>query len=581
MVESTKADERFDGTQQRQVHPPARRGCHGWRASRNLGAMNLDDASAAATATIETDGTQRPDGAEGHDPNTPENLKAFMTDRWAPSTSTVTGPAATAPSCAARRARLSALFPGEWLVVPTGTLKVRSNDTDHPFRPGTDFVWLTGSHEPDAVLVLAPTPLGAGDDGSNHRSTLHIAPRSDRSSHKFFTDRRYGELWVGARLGHDETTTLLGIACAPLADGTGPPGVGDTLKTIDQSAVRVRVLRTLDAAIDAMIQVADVDESEVPTAPPAKAEAAPPSTPPTPTKPPVRDKDKLFATALSELRLLKDPREIELLQEAVDATIRGFEDVVRELPAARATSERWIEGTFWRRARTEGNDVGYGSIVACGVHACTLHWTRNDGAVSDGDLILLDMGVEHAELYTADITRTLPVSGTFTPVQREVYDVVLAAQQAAFAATMPGADFLAPHKAAMRVITTWLVQQQILTCSVDEALDEANMYHRRYTLHGTSHMLGIDVHDCAKAREEMYRKGTLEVGTCFTIEPGLYFQPDDLSVPDRLRGIGVRIEDDVVVTADGCRILSAALPTDPDAIEAWMARLALLGPAQP
>ena len=143
---------------------------------------------------------------------------------------------------------------------------------------------------------------------------------------------------------------------------------------------------------------------------------------------------------------------MQQLQEAVDATIKGFEDVVRAMPQTQATSERWAEGVFGLRARVEGNDVGYGSICAAGSNACTLHWTDNDGPVRDGDLILLDMGVEGHELYTADVTRTLPVSGRFTDRQRQVYDLVHQAQEAAFAACRPGAAFLDPHRAAMRVL---------------------------------------------------------------------------------------------------------------------------------
>jgi len=268
----------------------------------------------------------------------------------------------------------------------------------------------------------------------------------------------------------------------------------------------------------------------------------------------------------------QDDHEVDQLQQAVDATVAGFEDVVRQLDRAKGTSERWIEGVFGLRARVDGNDVGYGSICAAGAHACTLHWTDNDGPVADGDLVLLDMGVEGHELYTADVTRTLPVSGTFSPRQREVYSLVLAAQVAGIAACRPGVDFLDPHRAAMQVLARGLERLGVLP-DAEAALAENQQLYRRYTLHGVSHMLGIDVHDCAHARQEVYRKGPLQPGNVLTVEPGLYFQPDDLTVPADLRGIGVRIEDDILITEDGCRNLSAALPSDPDAIEAWMAAL--------
>jgi Xaa-Pro aminopeptidase len=193
--------------------------------------------------------------------------------------------------------------------------------------------------------------------------------------------------------------------------------------------------------------------------------------------------------------------------------------------------------------------------------------------VRSGDLLLLDAGVESDELYTADVTRTLPVSGRFTPDQRRLYDLVHRAQQAAIAEVRPGAAFLAPHRAAMRVLAEGLEELGILTVSAGAALAEDVQAHRRYTLHGTSHMLGLDVHDCAHARDEEYRGGALRPGHVLTVEPGLYFQPDDLTVPEGLRGIGIRIEDDVLVTEDGCRVLSGTLPSDPDEVERWMAGL--------
>jgi Xaa-Pro aminopeptidase len=285
------------------------------------------------------------------------------------------------------------------------------------------------------------------------------------------------------------------------------------------------------------------------------------------------ERDAELATALSELRLIKDDLEVACLEEACAATATGFTECVRELAAARQlpNGERWLEGTFWRRARVDGNDVGYGTIVACGDHATRLHWTRDDGAVRDGDLALLDMGVESRNLYTADVTRTLPVSGRFTPEQRKVYDVVWKAQRAAIAATRPGVDFLEPHRVAMRIITEALIAWGVLEGDLDEVLRD--QLHRRFTLHSTSHHLGIDVHDCAKARKEYMREGTLAAGMVITIEPGLYFQRDDTFAPAELRGIGVRIEDDVLVTDEGCRVLSDALPTEAGEVEAWMAAL--------
>jgi len=423
---------------------------------------------------------------------------------------------------------VSAALPGEWIVVPTGRLKTRANDTDYRFRPGTDFAWLTGYHEPDAVLVMEPTADG-------HRSTLFAFQLPARHTKEYFTDVRNSELWAGARLSLDEVSLALGVDTAPLDD------LEETIKRIEGAPARV--VRGFDSRVDALINADD-------------------------------EADKQLVRTLAELRLMKDDHEIRCLEAAVAATVKGFEDVVRALPQAMvaATGERWVEGTFNRRARTEGNDVGYETIAACGHNACSLHWIKNDGPVREGDLLLLDAGVEGPELYTADVTRTLPVNGTYTAEQREVYDVVWRAQRAGIAACRPGAMFYEPHLAAMRVIAEWLVEKGILTCTVDEAMADDARFYQRYTLHGTSHMLGLDVHDCAASRDQ-HRAEPLRAGMVLTVEPGCYLRPDDLTVPARYRGIGIRIEDDVLITDDGCRVLSAALPTKADEVEAWMAPL--------
>ena len=231
-----------------------------------------------------------------------------------------------------------------------------------------------------------------------------------------------------------------------------------------------------------------------------------------------------------------------------------------------------IEGIFNLRARVEGNDIGYNTIAASGSHATVLHWTRNDGEIKDGEMLLLDAGVEWHTLYTADVTRTLPINGKFTATQRRLYELVLEAQEAGIAACVVGASFGDPHKAAMAVLARGLNELGIISEDAETALRPDRQLHRRYTLHGTSHMLGIDVHDCAQSRNEMYM-GELTAGYVLTVEPGLYFQINDLTVPEELRGIGVRIEDDILVTENGPVNLSAGLPRTVADIEAWMARL--------
>ena len=460
-----------------------------------------------------------------HRPPVPRALMTLMSSGWAPSDTGEVPRHPAADNFAARRAALSEHFRGRNVVIPTGPLKVRSNDVDYRFRPGTDFFWLSGGMEPDAVLVMEA-------DGDGHRTTLFVEPRSDRSTHHFFTDARYGEFWTGPRMGLAETTAHLGVATAPLRD-------------LDEQLGRLATADTLT--------VGDVDP-RIDIALPGGAT------------------DDALATALAEMRLAKDPFEVAMLEQAVESTIRGFEDVVKALPDVLENGERVVEGVFNARARLEGNDVGYDTIAASGAHATFLHWTRNDGQVEYGDMLLLDAGVECRQLYTADVTRTIPVSGRYTAEQREIYQIVLDAQNAAIDEVKPGADFMAPHRAAMRVLAEGLHRLGILEVEPDVAVRRDQQLHRRWTIHGTSHMLGLDVHDCANARDEHYH-GELKPGYVLTVEPGLYFQPDDLTVPERYRGIGVRIEDDVLVTNDGHRVLSEALPRAPDDIEAWIARL--------
>jgi len=257
------------------------------------------------------------------------------------------------------------------------------------------------------------------------------------------------------------------------------------------------------------------------------------------------------------------------------ATERGFDDMVRAIPEALASArgERVLEGVFAKRSRIEGYGTGYESIVAAGSHACVLHWIRNDGNLKAGELILIDAGIELDSYYTADITRTLPVDGKFSPAQRALYMLVYEAQQAGFNAIKPGVKFSSINAAAQKVLAEGLAKLGVLTVSAEESLKPEVGLHRRWTLHGTSHQLGIDVHDCAQARKEMYMDAELKEGMCFTVEPGLYIQPDDELFAPEYRGIGIRIEDDIIVTKDGCQILGANLPRHPDDIEKWMASL--------
>ncbi|QOC25224.1 aminopeptidase P family protein [Microbacterium hominis] len=467
--------------------------------------MSTSESATTDTAVTSTENTNRKQPF-------PRGFLETISTGWADRPDLTPPPREQAPYTAARRVAVSAAFPGRRLVLPAGTYKQRSNDTDYPFRAHSAFTHLTGwasDSVPESVLVFDPRA-----DGSGHDVTLYLRERADRTTAEFYGDATIGEFWIGPRPALDGVASDLGIATAHI--DAFAPGEGDL----------------------------------------------------------VLDEDDELTRFVSELRLIKDEYEIAQLRLAVEVTARGFDDIVADLPRIIATprGERAVEGVFHHRARVDGNGEGYDTIAASGPHACYLHWTRNDGAVVPGDLILIDAGVEVDSLYTADITRTLPVNGTFSPIQRTIYETVREAADAAFAAARPGVKFRAVHEAAMRVIAARVAEWGLLPVTAEEALDaDAGGQHRRYMVHGTSHHLGLDVHDCAQARREMYYDGVLEPGMVFTIEPGLYFQIDDLTVPEEYRGIGVRIEDDVLMTADGPVNLSAAIPRTADEVEAWIA----------
>jgi len=458
----------------------------------------------AATATTSTSTNRRQPFPQGF-------LDTISTG-WAERPESLPAPRAQAPYAAARRAAVSAAFPGKRLVIPAGSLQQRSNDTDYPFRAHSAFAHLTGwaaDSEPDSRLVFEPAADG-------HDVTLYFRERADRTTSEFYSDATIGEFWIGPRPALAGVAADLGLATAHLDDFAA--GVDDLV--VDENAELTQFV--------------------------------------------------------SELRLVKDAYEIAEMRRAVEITANGFDDIIRDLPRAIAhpRGERIVEGVFHQRARSDGNWEGYDTIAASGPHACYLHWTRNDGAVLPGDLILIDAGAEADSLYTADITRTLPVSGTFSDVQRRIYDTVVEAADAAFAAASVGVPFREVHAAAMDVIARRTAEWGLLPVSAEEALDaDKGGQHRRYMVHGTSHHLGIDVHDCAQARREMYYDGVIEPGMVFTIEPGLYFQIDDVTVPEEYRGIGVRIEDDILITADGPVNLSAAIPRTSAEVEAWIARV--------
>lgn len=462
---------------------------------------------------------------------------AFMLSDWGEPAPVILPDNPVVAFTAERRARLAQAFPAELLVIPCGESRVRSNDSDYRFRPGTDHVWLSGNTGASSVLVVDTTGGVAG-------SILYLHAPSGRSNDEFWQNDAEGDLWVGPRPSLAETEDALGIECRPLS------ALHDDFARAAARATTIRVLPTLDREIDAMV----------------RSVCGPDFAP-----------HLALKASLDQLRLIKNDWEIGQLQRAVEGTVLGFEDCVREWENARRSDhgERYVEGTFNRRARLEGEGLAYNGIVGSGSHATTLHWTENTGRLRDGELVLMDMGVELASLYSADVTRTLPVSGSFTPLQREVYSTVFRAQQAGIDTLRAGVRFQDYQDACARALTEGLIDLGLLTCSVDEAMAPENSYHRRWSISRAGHMLGMDVHDCNHAPQVSYLTGTLSAGNVLTVEPGLYFQANDLTVPRELRGLGIRIEDDLLVTETSSINLSGELPRDPSGVEDWMSKLAL------
>jgi Xaa-Pro aminopeptidase len=443
-----------------------------------------------------------------------EKFLKYIASGWADRDNSLPKATLAASFTPRRRAAVADAFAGKVVIIEAGSMKQRSNDTDYRYRAHSAFAHLTGwgsATVPDSVLVI---------DTRHSTQTIYLRETAGRDSDEFFANPAIGEFWVGQRPTLAQVSALLDI---------------DT-----------KSLKELDDFRSAL------HDSDVVTL-----------------------ENSALAEFVSELRLVKDSFEIGEMRSAVAASVKGFEEVIRRLPKALAheRGERIIEGAFFSQARAEGNELGYETIAAAGSHACILHWIVNDGPVKPGQLVLLDAGVEVDSLYTADITRTFPVNGKFTVVQRKIYEAVLEAADAVFKVAKPGLKFRDLHAEAMKVIAAKVSEWGFIDISAEESLKPENQLHRRWMVHGTSHHLGLDVHDCAQARREMYLDQELQPGMVFTIEPGLYFQPDDLLVPEEFRGIGVRIEDDVLVTETGVENLSAALPRKVDDVEAWMAKL--------
>jgi len=413
---------------------------------------------------------------------------------------------------------------GGVMLLPAASEKIRNADNEYLFRQDSDFAWLTGFEEPDGAALLFAEPRLRRPD-----YVLFVRPRD-----------REKEIWTGFRAGIEGAKADLG------ADEAFPVGELDVklLEYLDQSGplwYRLGFSAEWDARVVGMLKGLR-----------AKVRLG------TKVPDPVRDPGRI----LHELRLLKSPEELARLRRAAEITAEAHLAAMRDgRPGAREYHvQSEIEYAFRRRG---GSGPGYGTIVAGGPNAVVLHYRAGDAELKDGDLCLVDAGGEY-QLYTADVTRTFPVSGEFTKPQRKVYDLVLAAQLAGIAAVKPGATIDGIHDVVVRTLTEGMIELGLLQGTAEERIADAS--YKRYYMHRTSHWLGMDVHDAGAYHVDGASR-PLVPGMVLTVEPGLYVAADDPGAPAELRGIGVRIEDDVLVTADGQEVLTAAVPKLPEEVE--------------
>ena len=433
----------------------------------------------------------------------------------------------------ARRAtvleRMRALAPqGAVAVFPSMPVATRNNDVEHAYRADSDLFFLTGFEEPEAVAVLSTV--------SDKPFTLFVRPR-DRDK----------EIWNGRRAGVDGAQQAFGADQAfeiAKLDAELP-------KLIASGKVLFYRLGGYDEAFDARI-------SKTIGTLRARGRAG--------MGAPQRVEDP--GQIVHEMRLHKEPGELAALHKAVELTRRGH---LAAMKAGRpGVHEYELQSLLEREFRGGGGrGSGYYPIVAAGENATVLHYNENNVEVKPGELVLIDAGAEN-HLYTADVTRTWPASGTFTAPQRACYELVLRAADECIARTRPGETLDALHEHAVRVLTAGMVDLGLLKGDVDELVKTSAF--RRYYMHRTSHWLGLDVHDVGSYRTEDGKPRPFAPGMVFTIEPGIYIAADDELAPPELRGIGIRIEDDLLVTEGGYENLTAAIPRTAADVEAVCAR---------
>ncbi|XYQ83996.1 Xaa-Pro aminopeptidase [Pseudomonas syringae] len=425
-----------------------------------------------------------------------------------------------------RKALMAQMEPNSIAILPAAAVAIRNRDVEHVYRQDSDFQYLSGFPEPEAVVVLIP--------GREYGEYVLFC--RERNAER--------ELWEGLRAGQEGAIRDFGADDAfPISD------IDDILPGLIEGRDRVYSAMGSNPEFDRhLMEWTNVIRSK------AHLGAQPPN------------EFVALDHLLHDMRLYKSAAEIKVMRGAALISARAH---VRAMQACRAGLHEFsLEAELDYEFRKGGAKMpAYGSIVASGRNACILHYQQNDAALKDGDLVLIDAGCE-IDCYASDITRTFPVSGTFSPEQKAIYELVLKSQYAAFEAIGPGKHWNQAHEATVQVITAGLVELGLLQGDVNQLIeDEA---YKAFYMHRAGHWLGMDVHDVGE-----YKVGgewrVLEVGMALTVEPGIYVSPDNLNVAKKWRGIGVRIEDDVVVTKKGCEVLSGDVPKTVAEIEALMA----------
>ena len=411
-------------------------------------------------------------------------------------------------------------------IIPAAREATRSNDTQYRFRQDSDFYYLTGFEEPEAIAVIAPA--------SEHKYTLFVRPRDPEQ-----------EIWVGRRAGVEGAKSAFGAQESfPITEFEEK--LQDLLDGAEKLYYRLGVNTDLDSAIIKKIaQMRALNRK--------------------PIHPPRTIIDP--ATIVHEMRVLKSPEEVELMQRAADIAAEAHVEAMKAVrPGMKEYEvEALIEQVFRRRGAA---GPSYTSIVGAGANATVLHYINNDGQLRDGELLLVDAGAEYKG-YASDITRTFPINGRYSKAQREIYDLVLETQMSCVEMVRPGVthDELKNHSVEM--LTEGMVKLGLLKGEPRELIKEEK--YKQFYMHGLGHLLGIDVHDVGIYYYDKQSRA-LEPGVVMTVEPGIYVAPDTKDIPEQYLGIGVRIEDDVLCTANGPRVLTTKVPKQPDEIEALMAK---------